>query len=248
VTTEHDRIERLRRAPLEVLGRFAGASNATLLCRLGPLDVDDDADALAVYKPRRGERPLWDFPRGSLHVREIAAFLVDRALGFGMVPETVLRTDAPLGEGSVQRFVEHDPERHYFALTTEQDVAIREQLEAMIVFDLIVNNADRKAGHVLVEADTDVRLVDHGVCFHTEEKLRTVAWDLAGEPIRASLRATAADLARRLERDGDPLCVDLAQLLDPAEVVALGSRAARTADLERFPPPSGPRPWPWPPI
>lgn len=247
MTVDQGRMERLRSAPIEVLGRFAAASNATLLCRLGPLG-DDDTDALAVYKPQRGERPLWDFPHGSLHLREVAAFLVDRALGFDMVPETVLRTDAPLGEGSVQRFVEHDPERHYFVLIEEQDRAICAQLEAMVVFDLIVNNADRKAGHVLVEDDADIRLVDHGVCFHAEYKLRTVAWDLVGEPIRDHLRSAAEGLVRRLEHEEDPLRVELDGLLASAEVAALRARAGRAAETERFPPPSGPRPWPWPPI
>lgn len=233
----------LMSAPLEVLGRFAVASNATMLCRIGAGD-----DLLAVYKPERGERPLWDFDRGTLHRREVAACVVDRALGLGMVPETVLRRDAPFGPGSVQRFVEHDPERHYFTLIEEDDPAIVSQLERMVVFDLVVNNADRKAGHVLVDAADRIRLVDHGVCFHAEAKLRTVAWDLAGEQVPGELRRRAGELAVELRRADSDVGRRLRELLSEPEVVATMERADAVAGTERFPPPSGPRPWPWPPI
>jgi uncharacterized repeat protein (TIGR03843 family) len=238
-----DVLELLLRAPLEVLGRFAAASNATLLCRVGA-----DDELLAVYKPARGERPLWDFAAGTLHRREVAAAVVDGALGLGMVPETVLRPDAPYGPGSVQRFVEHDPERHYFTLLEEDDPAIVAQLEAMIVFDLVVNNADRKAGHVLVDEEERVRLVDHGVCFHVEAKLRTVAWDLAGEPVPEDLRRRAGRAADAVRREDGDVRSRLRDLLTGAEVEATAARAGRVAALERFPPPEGPRPWPWPPI
>lgn len=234
----------LMNAPLEVLGRFAVASNATMLCRIGTED-----DLLAVYKPQRGERPLWDFAPGTLHRREVAACVVDRALGLGMVPETVLRRDAPFGPGSVQRFVEHDPERHYFTLIGEGAPAIVRQLERMVVFDLVVNNADRKAGHVLVDEADRIRLVDHGVCFHVEAKLRTVAWDLAGDQVPDDLRGRAGELAAELRRADSGAGRRLRELLSGSEVAATAERAGDVAMMmERFPPPSGPRPWPWPPI
>lgn len=239
-------LERLRSAPLEVLGRIATASNATLLCRVA--DDPQGPEALAIYKPARGERPLWDFPGGTLHLREVAAYVLDRALGFDLVPETVLRHEAPYGEGSVQRFVEHDPEQHYLTLIEASSAAIDEQLEAMVVFDIIVNNADRKAGHVLLEDGGGIRVVDHGVCFHVDHKLRTVAWDLAGDPIDAELRSAAGRLAERVGDHADPLRAELTRLLRADELEAVRVRADRLAATSRYPHPRGPRPWPWPPI
>lgn len=233
--------ERLRAAPLEPLGRFAAASNATLLCRL------DGGEELAVYKPRAGERPLWDFPDGTLWLREVAAYEVCRGLGWSLVPVTVRRDDGPYGPGSVQLYVEHDPERHYFWLLEHGDQGVRAALRRMVAFDLVCNNADRKGGHVLLDRDGAVHLVDHGVCFAVEPKLRTVAWDFAGAPVPDDVRAVAGRLAARLE-DGGPLRARLEQLLSGPEVDALAARAARVAALERFPEPSGPHPYPWPPL
>lgn len=227
-------------ALIEVIGRFASASNITLLCRVGT--------ELAVYKPLAGETPLWDFPHGTLHRREVAAFLVDRALGWEMVPETVIRDDGPYGPGSLQRFVEHDPEQHYFWLVnaTSPDVAL--QLRRMVAFDIIVNNTDRKAGHVLLAKDGHIRLVDHGVCFHEEGKLRTVAWDFAGERIPAEIHEAARLLAEKLGDPDDELHRRLSGLLAPAEIDVTRQRAASVAKLEEFPEPTGRRPFPWPPI
>lgn len=241
--TDDEALDLLADASLEPLGHIAVASNATLLCR-----VAGDDEVLAVYKPARGEAPLWDFPAGRLHRREVAAYALDRALGWGMVPPTVLRDDAPFGPGSVQLFVEHDPDRHYFALVTEPDPAIREQLQRMVVWDLVTNNADRKGSHVLIDDRGRLRLVDHGLTFHEEPKLRTVAWDFAGEPVAGEDRAAVAALAERLDDDRDPSTRQLCALLAPSEVVATARRARLVAELRRFPPPTGPRPFPWPPL
>lgn len=245
------RTRRLLDAPLTVLGRFGQASNATFLAWLGddpPADADRiedlDPEHLAVYKPRRGERPLWDFPEGTLHRREVAARVVSEALGWDLVPETVLRDQAPHGEGSLQRFVPHDPGEHYFRLLETGEPGIVEQLEAMVVFDLVIDNADRKAGHVLREGDA-IRLVDHGVSLHVERKLRTVAWEFATQPIPGRLRTAVAALAGRLEA-GRPPADRLAALLSADEVAALAARSRRVAARERYPEPTGPRPYPWP--
>lgn len=250
--------QRLLREPLTILGQFASASNTTLLCGVGdppptlPADPDlarfgrEHADRLAVYKPRGGEAPLWDFPDGTLYRREVAAYRVSRLLGWDQVPTTVVRADAPLGVGALQRFVGHDPERHYFALVEEGDPDTLEQLRRMVVFDLVVNNADRKGGHVLLDATGRVWLVDHGVCFHAESKLRTVAWHVAGEPIPDEGRAAARQLAAALEDPRSEARTCLGDLLAPEELRALRGRAEAVARMRTFPHPVGPRPYPWP--
>lgn len=261
---DHDPVvRRLAQAPMEVVGRFADASNATLLVRLTDRDPrplaelttelghepgleDLDPADLAVHKPREGERPLWDFPVGTLHRREVAAYEVATALGWDLVPQTVVR-DGPYGPGSVQRFVPHDPQMHYFSLVEAGGPAVRRQLVQMVVLDLVIDNADRKGGHVLLEAGGDgpdrVRLVDHGVTFNVERKLRTVAWDFAGEPIPADL---VADVDRLCHRLTGTLGQRLAVLLADAEVDALRRRIAEVGRLSRLPEPSGPYPYPWP--
>ena len=255
---------RLAHAELELLGRFADASNATLLVRL--LDRDprpleelavalgrepelDDLPAcdLAVYKPARGEAPLWDFPARTLHRREVAAYELSARLGWDLVPATVLRDDAPLGPGSLQRFVPHDLDVHYFSLLEEGDPAILDQLRAMVVFDMLANNADRKGGHVLLEHDTTpagrVWLIDHGIAFHARDKLRTVGWDFAGEPLPPRLRADVACLAEQLSGQ---LAATLGRLLSVDELDALRARVERTLAHEVLPRPAGPRSTPWP--
>jgi hypothetical protein len=223
---------------LEVLGLLPNASNSTFLAR-----VHEGAEQLlAVYKPRRGETPLWDFPEGTLCQREVAAFVVARSLGWPNVPATLLR-DGPFGVGSVQRFVAADPEEHYFTLAERFPAAFRR----IAAFDLVINNADRKAGHCLLGEDGRIHVVDHGVCFSDEPKLRTVIWDVIGEPIEQALRD---DLIRFVGdvRDGR-LRDELPELLSDSERAALASRAEEVAGMERFPEP-GPdrRPFPWPPI
>lgn len=239
-------LDLLRHAELEPVGRIASASNVTLLCRLG--GDPPGRELLAVYKPERGEAPLWDFPPDTLHRREVAAYVVDRALGWGMVPPTVRRDDGPYGRGSVQLFVDHDPDRHYFALVEEGDPDVLSQLRRMVVFDLVVNNADRKGSHVLLSEDGRIHLVDHGICFHHEPKLRTVAWDFADEPVPEDARDDVARLAGLLSDAAHPVTRRLGDLLDDAEIAALARRARQAGELDRLPRPSGPRPLPWPPL
>jgi hypothetical protein len=223
---------------LEVLGLLPNASNHTFLARAR----GDDEEMLAVYKPRRGETPLWDFPEGTLCAREVATYIVARTIGWPNVPATVLR-DGPYGIGSVQRFVPFDPEEHYFTLGDRFPAEFRR----VAAFDLVVNNADRKAGHCLLGEDGRIYVVDHGVCFSREPKLRTVIWDFIGQPLddqlRADVRLLASDVRGGAVRD------ELANLLTEDELVALAARAEAVAEMDRFPDP-GPdrRPFPWPPI
>lgn len=225
----------------------------TLLCHLGPrpAELADAADPdayepenLAIYKPQAGEAPLWDFPSGTLYRREVAAFEVDRLLGWDLVPVTLVREDAPLGRGAVQRYVPHDPNRHYFWMLEHGDPELRAQLERMVVFDVVIDNADRKGGHVLLEGDR-IRLVDHGVCFHAERKLRTVAWHFEGQEVPDAIRTDVAALAERLRGRGEATGT-LRQLLSPIEYDRLVARAEHASKLEWFPGPTGPRPYPWP--
>jgi len=190
----------------------------------------------AVYKPHRGERPLWDFPHG-LYVREVAAYELSCALGWGVVPETVLRDDGPLGPGSLQRFVDADFEQHYFTLIEEE--VWHDDLRRIALFDLVANNADRKGGHCLV-AEERVWAIDNGLCFHVQPKLRTVIWEFGGEDIPEDLRADLARLA------ADPPA-SLQRLLNEAEIDCLIRRAVAVARLARFPDPGAERrPYPWP--
>lgn len=202
----------------------------------------------AVYKPTRGVRPLWDFASPSLARREVAAYLVSEALGWRLVPPTVFRKDAPLGPGSLQLYIEHDPEYHYFNFTPQD----RQRLRPTALFDMLVNNADRKGSHILLDPEQHLWLIDHGICFHTENKLRTVIWDFAGEPIPPDL---CSDLSRFIQQlDGtedDPaeLAIELSKYLTTAEVAALKRRAERLVKSSHFPNPEADRrPYPWPPV
>jgi hypothetical protein len=222
---------------LEVLGLLPNASNHTFLARA----KSADEELLAVYKPRRGEAPLWDFPEGTLCAREVAAYVVSRALGWPNVPATVLR-DGPYGVGSVQRFIPHDPQEHYFTLAER----FPEEFRRVAAFDMVVNNADRKSGHCLLGEDGQIFLVDHGVCFSDEPKLRTVIWDFIGDPLEEGTRADVRRLAREIR--GGQVRDELANLLAPVELAALAERADTVAAAVRFPEPGPDRPFPWPPI
>jgi len=217
---------------LELIGLLPRSSNSTFLARatLG------EEQTLVVYKPRRGEAPLWDFPDGTLCLRETAAFVVATALGWPNVPPTVLR-DGPAGEGSVQLFVEFEPQEHYFTLGDRMP----DEFRKVALFDVVVNNADRKSGHCLLGKDGRLWLVDHGVCFSDEEKLRTVIWEFAGEPISPLL---LADLDRMRTRPPEPL----ASLLAPEELEALDRRIDLVLADRLFPEPGEHRPFPWPPV
>jgi len=192
----------------------------------------------AVYKPHRGEQSLWDFPDG-LYRREVAAYRLSEALGWGLVPPTVVRDDAPFGPGSLQLFIDADYEQHYFTLMEEG--GREDELRLFGAFDIVANNADRKSGHVLHASDGRLWGIDHGLCFHAHHKLRTVIWDFAGEEVPAGV---VADL-ERLVADGLP--ADLEELLSPDEGDAVLERASRLARTGHFPEPVGDRPpYPWP--
>lgn len=194
-------LELLRQGELEILGRIVEASNATLLCRVS----DGTRVAHAVYKPVRGERPLWDFPDGTLAGREVAAYAVSEATGWGIVPPTVLRQEAPLGTGMVQLWVDGDDEVDLVALINAAPATLRR----MAVLDAVINNSDRKGGHIIPQpaaADTPLAQraawgVDHGVTFSVEDKLRTLLWQWAGEPLTAEATAVLQRLYEALDAD-----------------------------------------------
>jgi uncharacterized repeat protein (TIGR03843 family) len=215
-------------------GRMPWSSNATFLVEV----TLEGTTTLAVYKPERGERPLWDFPRG-LFKRELAAWHLSEALGWGLVPLTVQR-DGPYGEGSFQLFIPADFEQHYFTL--HADPAHRGQLQRICLFDLISNNADRKSGHCLLGPDGGIYAVDNGLCFHVEPKLRTVIWEFGGEPIPTEMLADV----RRFARAALPKA--LAALLQPDEQKALRARATALAATDCFPVDTGGHRYPWPPV
>jgi uncharacterized repeat protein (TIGR03843 family) len=227
-----DALTILAEGEIEIQGRMPWSSNRTFLVTA----TLDGVELAAVYKPGRGERPLWDFPDG-LYPREVAAYQLSQALGWDLVPETVIREEAPLGSGSLQRFVDADFEQHYFTLL-EVDGYLP-ALRAMATFDLVANNADRKGGHCLVDADHHVWGVDHGLCFHIQPKLRTVIWDFGGEQVPEAL----LDDLRRLAAC-PPLA--LAPLLSEAERTAIARRALAVVRAGRFPDPGDARPYPWP--
>ncbi len=226
-------LELLEAGEVEVEGRMPWSSNVTLLAvvRLG------GRSERAIYKPAAGERPLADFPDG-LYRREVAAYELSSALELSVVPETVLRADAPFGPGSLQRFVEADFEQHYFSLV--EDPELRDALRLVAGFDLLANNADRKGGHLLLDAERHVWGIDNGLCFHRAPKLRTVMWDFAGEQLPEAVLSGC----EQLQREVPPR---LSALLEQAEVASLVARARRLLERPRFPEPEGDRrPYPWP--
>jgi hypothetical protein len=219
------------------LGLLPNASNYTFLTEV----VDGDRSVYAVYKPRDGETPLWDFPEGTLCRREVAAYVLSRALGWPSVPPTVLR-DGPHGPGSLQLFIEADPSDHFFTLRE----TCPEAFLPVAAFDVVVNNADRKGGHCMRDANGTVWVVDHGVCFSPSPKLRTVIWDFAGEPVPSGILTEIRRVAGEL-RTG-PLREEMLGLLTEREVDATAGRAERLADSGRFPVPGARRAYPWPPL
>lgn len=261
----------LRGSTLEVVGALAEASNVTLLVDL--LDpAGQGTGHRAVYKPVRGERPLADFPPGTLAAREVAAYLVSEAGGWGLVPPTLLR-EGPFGEGSVQWWVRQTPERHADPSaglvevlapervtdawlpvvsgtgTEGEDVVVAHaddpDLRSMAVLDVVLTNADRKAAHLTRDMAGRLRGFDHGLCLHETDKLRTVLWGWAGQP----LRDQDVGALRRLEDalGTPPVATELAALLAEDEVSALAARTAALLHAGTMPVPSGTRyPLPWP--
>ncbi|TMK83407.1 MAG: SCO1664 family protein [Actinobacteria bacterium] len=221
----------LREGDVEILGLLPGASNYTFAVTV----ADPELKVVAVYKPQAGETPLWDFADGTLWRREIAAYELSEALGWSLVPPTVER-DGPEGIGSMQLYIEHDPEQHYFTLMPEHAATFMR----VALLDHVMNNADRKAGHCLLEMSSKrVWVVDHGVCFHADPKLRTVIWDFAGEPI-------PVELLIELER------ADLGVLrpwLTAYELDVAMKRRTELLAARAFPaPPEDRRAYPWPPV
>lgn len=225
-------VDLLTRGELTVKGRLPWSSNTTLLVEASL----DGASALGVYKPERGERPLWDFPRG-LYRRELAAWHLSEALGWGLVPLTVER-DGPYGEGSIQLFIAADFEQHYFTL--REDARHHDRLRQICAFDLITNNADRKSGHCLLAEDGTIFAIDNGLCFHVEPKLRTVIWEFADEPLSPAI---AGDL-KRLAAGRLPASVRA--LLADDECAVLLKRTRALVKAGRFPVDTIGRGYPWP--
>lgn len=251
---------------LVVLGQMPWSSNATFLCELWPPGTAPEIDEVggksaagtsdsppssegsrsiedvggplgrAIYKPHRGERPLWDFPDG-LYRREAAAFDLAVAIGWDLVPPTIVR-DGPLGIGSLQWFVEADYDQHHFTLV--EDEAFHPQLMRMCAFDIVANSTDRKGGHVLVDADQHLWGIDNGLCLHAEFKLRTVIWEFATQALPSEL---ADDLAAFIERS---LPAELGEVLDPFERDAVHQRARALLATGRFPIDETGRRYPWP--
>jgi uncharacterized repeat protein (TIGR03843 family) len=226
-------LQYLDSAHVEIEGRMPWSSNATFLCNLS---VEDDHVGQAIYKPLRGERPLWDFEPG-LHKRELAAYWLSVATGLDLVPPTVLR-DGPLGEGSLQWFIDADHQQHYFTIYENRE-DLHERLKDFAFFDIIANNTDRKSGHVLIDGDDHLWGIDHGLCFATDFKLRTVVWEFGGQPVPDHLVEVAARLA-----DTPPL--DVATLLVDEEVEAMQERAQWIVDHPVFPVDHSGRRYPWP--
>jgi len=225
-------LDLLIRGEIEIKGYMPWSSNATFLVEL----CLERATTLAVYKPRRGERPLWDFPPG-LFKREVAAYQLSEALGWGLVPLTVHR-EGPLGEGSLQLFVRAEFAQHYFTL--HENPAYHDTLKRICVFDILANNTDRKSGHCLLGTNGHIYAIDNGLSFHAEFKLRTVIWEFGGEPIPD---AVLKDVSRLVDAG---LPEPLAALLEPPERDAVLARADAVLAEGHFPvDPSGRR-YPWP--
>jgi hypothetical protein len=216
---------------LDVQGRMPWSSNGTFLVRV----CGAEGETLAVYKPGRGERPLWDFPRG-LYRREAAAWELSELLGWSIVPPTLVR-DGPYGEGSVQQFVPADFEQHYFTLFESPEH--HDALKRICVFDLLANNTDRKSGHCLLGEDGRIWAIDNGLCFHPDPKIRTVIWEFGGEKVPVELLDAVEAVLPRLDA--------LQPLLDEEEVDAVRQRGERLLKVRTFPlaDPMG-RCYPWP--
>jgi hypothetical protein len=227
----------LQNGELELKGQFMLGSNYTFLVNVRYRGQEYQG----VYKPSRGEQPLWDFPDQTLAHREVAAYLVSQALGWCFVPFTVLRDEGPYGPGSIQQYIEYDPNYHYFNFAEEDKARLR----PVMLFDLLCNNADRKGSHVIIEEGTrKLWLIDHGLCFHEEDKLRTVIWDYAGKPIPTDLLIPLTHLSSDLD-----LLADLQPYLSLKEISALLSRAKKLCTARIFPhPPEHRRAYPYPPV
>lgn len=228
-----DRLHLLEAAEVDIEGRMPWSSNATFLVNLS---VDGEPVGQAIYKPLRGERPLWDFEPG-LHRRELAAYLLSEAMGMDLVPPTIIR-HGPHGEGSMQWFVEADHQQHYFTIYEARE-DLHDVMREVALFDILANNTDRKSGHVLIDGDDHIWGIDHGLCFAAEFKLRTVVWEFGGETVPEELLAAAGKIAA-----GVPL--EIAALLNDEEVAAIQERAQWVVEHHVFPVDNSGRRYPWP--
>jgi uncharacterized repeat protein (TIGR03843 family) len=220
---------------------LAAGSNYVFLLEMSHPDA---GSGYAVYKPRRGEAPLHDFPSGTLYKREYAAYVVSEALGWHLVPPTVVREDGlPAGVGALQLFVVHDPALHFFNIKEGRD----DDMRRIAVFDWLINNADRKGGHTLQDAAGRLWCIDHGITFHSDDKLRTVIWDYQGTPIPPAMVDEICDFAARLREDSE-LRAQISELLSADELRRLEERAAMIDQERVYPPPPLYRPYPWPMI
>jgi hypothetical protein len=229
----------LQKGQVILTGQFVQGSNYTFL-----VDIDHNGQKYpAVYKPSRGEQPLWDFLQGTLSRREVAAFAISEALGWELVPPTIYRRNAPIGAGSLQLYIDHDPNYHYFSFKP----ADRARLRPVALFDLLINNADRKGSHVLIDEQGHLWLIDHGISFHVEDKLRTVIWDFAGEDIPVQLARDVSELIEKLEKPDEAVSKSLSKLLSQAEIKAMQIRGRKLLAAGCFPQPAEDRrPYPWP--
>jgi uncharacterized repeat protein (TIGR03843 family) len=226
---------------IDLQGQFMLGSNYTFL-----VEIRHAGQTFAgVYKPQRGTQPLWDFPAESLAGREVSAYLLSEFLGWSLVPYTTLREDGPYGPGSLQQFIEYNPNYHYFNFKPDD----KERLRPVALFDHLLNNADRKGSHVLLEKRTrHLYAIDHGLCFHAEDKLRTVIWDFAGMKIEEIL---LNDIRRMCDELAQPsgLTADLGLYLTSEELAALAERGQGLLAEGCFPqPPQYRRAFPYPPL
>ncbi len=233
-------IQLLQTGQIELIGQVVLGSNITLLVSV----TNADQTAQAIYKPNQGERPLWDFPRYTLSKREVAAFVVSSLLSWNLVPTTVYRQEnTPYGAGSLQLFIPHDPNIHYFNLISKPVTTIQK----IILFDYLINNADRKGGHLIQDENKKLWLIDHGLCFSEEFKLRTVVWDYAGETIPDPLLDDLRNFHQKLLSNSHPLLIKLQKLLTANEIEALLNRVVDLLHNPRFPKPEETRrSYPWP--
>jgi hypothetical protein len=231
----------LSAAPCSLAGQFVNSSNYTFFITLD----SPQGEMRAVYKPVRGETPLWDFAAGSLARREVAAYHLSEILGWRIVPPTVFRKKSlPFGAGSVQQYIEHDTQKHYFNFSAEE----KDRLRPVALFDCLTNNADRKGSHIILSKEGKIFCIDHGVCFHVEDKLRTVIWDFAGQPIPPDLLEDVEVLADNLENQTD-IPESLTAWLRKGEIKALLRRSRYLLKTGRFPQiDKSRRQIPWPPV
>lgn len=238
VLSKEEIIEILLHGKIDLQGQFVLGSNYTFLVKLahGAKSID------AVYKPLKGEMPLWDFPPETLAARETAAFIISEALGWELVPPTTIRESGPFGKGSLQLYIPHNPDLNYFSF----DQKTRNRLIPTAIFDLIINNGDRKGSHIILDENRHIWLIDHGLCFHPISKLRTVIWDFSGKDIDSEFTINLKELSKKLN-PGSELISKLELLLNQEEIHALKSRILFIINHPVFPVPDvNKRQFPWP--